>query len=146
MKKNALVLERLLAASPERVWNALTRKEEMKEWYFELSAFKAEPGFTFSFNGGDETKTYLHQCRVTEVIPQRKLQYTWKYPGFPGESLLSFELIPQGANTLLRVTHEGLDSFPQDNPDFARENFSAGWNHIIGKSLPDYLAEETAKP
>ena len=38
----------------------------------------------------------------------------------------------------LKLTHEGLDNFPA-TPDFAYENFVAGWNEIIGKLLKDYL-------
>ena len=57
----------------------------MKEWYFDLEEFKAEPGFTFSFKGiGKEGESYLHLCEVKEVLPNRKLSYTWRYDGYEG--------------------------------------------------------------
>jgi hypothetical protein len=31
-----------------------------------------------------------------------------------------------------------LETFPA-NPDFAKENFSKGWNQIIGTSLKEFL-------
>ncbi len=32
----------------------------------------------------------------------------------------------------------GLETFPA-SPQYARENFEKGWNHIIGISLKDYV-------
>ncbi|HRG88609.1 MAG TPA: SRPBCC domain-containing protein, partial [Chitinophagales bacterium] len=59
------VIERLLNAPVALVWKAISNKEEMKKWYFDLAAFKPEVGFEFSFTAGSETKQYLHLCKVT---------------------------------------------------------------------------------
>nr|WP_231635095.1 hypothetical protein [Pedobacter sp. PACM 27299] len=31
-------------------------------------------------------------CKVTTVIPEKQLSYSWKYDQFPGEMLVSFTL------------------------------------------------------
>ena len=31
-------------------------------------------------------KQWLHLCKVVEVIPQRKLSYSWKHDGYEGDS------------------------------------------------------------
>ncbi|WP_245580817.1 SRPBCC family protein [Daejeonella oryzae] len=111
----------------------------MKKWYFDIDPFEAVEGFEFNFQGGSETKKYKHLCKITEVILQRKLSYSWKYENYTGNTLVTFELFPQDDKTLLKLTHQGLDSFPSDNPDFAKENFAQGWTHIIGESLKDFL-------
>jgi uncharacterized protein YndB with AHSA1/START domain len=134
-----VVLERLLNAPIALVWDALTNKDEMKKWYFDLAAFKPEMGFKFQFTGGTETKQYLHLCEVTALIPGKKIQYSWRYDGYPGISFVSFELFAVDKQTRLVLTHTGLESFPPENPDFAKHNFVAGWNHIIGISLPGYI-------
>jgi len=77
---------------------------------------------------------------VLEVVRLRKLKYTWSYEGQEGVSYLTFELSPEEEGTRLKLTHEGLESFPQDR-DFRRENFVEGWTYILGKSLPDFLAK-----
>ena len=41
-----------------------------------------------------------------------------------GISYVTFDLIPQGDQTLLRLTHQGLESFPADNPDFSKDSFA----------------------
>ena len=66
-----IIVERIYNAPIEKVWNAITDKDEMKKWYFDLAEFKAEPGFEFQFYGeGKQGQKFLHLCKVTEVISQ----------------------------------------------------------------------------
>lgn len=140
---DAVVIERTFNAPVNRVWKALTDVDEMRQWYFDLKAFEPKVGFEFEFIVEHEGNSYHHLCRVTEAIPPRKLAYTWRYQGHEGNSLVTFELSDEGEKTRLKLTHEGLETFPQ-TPAFARENFNQGWTEIIGKSLPEYL-ESTSK-
>ena len=140
MTTEPFVIERTYKAPLTKVWKAITDKDQMKEWYFDLPAFKPEAGFSFEFEAGKEEKKYRHVCIITEVIPEKKLAYSWKYAGYKGDSLVTFELFPEGQSTRLRLTHYGLQTFPADNPDFASENFEIGWSYIIGTSLLNFLA------
>ncbi|MEN7551077.1 SRPBCC domain-containing protein [Rapidithrix thailandica] len=139
MNKKLLVIERTFKTPVEKVWRAITDKKQMKEWYFDLKEFKAEVGFEFQFNAGTENGEYLHLCKVTEVIPLKKLRYSWRYDGYPGNSFVTFELFPEGEFTRLKLSHEGLESFPKDNKDFASTNFEEGWGQIIGAFLKAHL-------
>jgi uncharacterized protein YndB with AHSA1/START domain len=141
MKAEPLVFERTLNAPIEKVWKAITDKNDMKHWYFDIAEFKPEVGFEFRFEGRKDDIVYLHLCKVTEVVPGKRLKYSWRYDGFEGISFVTFELFPVGEKTRIKLIHEGLETFPS-TPDFAKENFVEGWNYIIGKSLPDYV--ETA--
>jgi uncharacterized protein YndB with AHSA1/START domain len=134
-----VVKEVVLNAPIVNVWKAITNRNDMKEWYFELDSFRPEVGFEFQFYGEKDEKKYLHLCQITEVVPGRKLSYSWQYEGYPGNSLVTFELFPDGKNTKLRLTHEGLESFGTDNPDLAKENFEEGWNTLIGKSIKAFV-------
>src|SRR4051812_17292608 len=134
----ALIVARTLNAPVARVWEALTDVDQMREWYFDLKEFKAEPGFEFEFVVEHESNKYHHLCKVTEVIPQKKIVYTWRYKGEPGNSLVTIELFAESNMTRLRLTHEGLESFPK-TPAYARRNFEAGWNAIIGTELVNFV-------
>lgn len=137
------IIERTFDATAENVWRAITEKELMKQWYFDLPEFKAEVGFRFQFTGGKKPeKQYLHLCEITEVIPGKKLKHSWRYDGYEGNSFVTFELFADGDRTKLKLTHEGLETFPMSNPDFAKENFIAGWTSIIGTSLKEFLEKK----
>ncbi len=140
MHKEPFIIEKIFHAPVEMVWKAISDKDEMKKWYFDLAEFKPELGFEFQFSGGPSPeKMYLHLCKVTEVIKYKKLSYTWKYDGYEGNSLVTFELFSEGNKTRLKLSHYGLETFPMSNPDFAKENFGAGWSHLIAIALQDYL-------
>lgn len=140
MDTSPLVKEVAIDAPVSRVWQAITDKNQMKEWYFDLAEFKPEVGFEFSFEGGKEGGIcYVHLCKITEVVPEKKLTYSWKYRGYEGMSYVTFELFDENGKTKLVLTHEGLHTFPESNPDLARHNFEEGWTSIIQKSLKEYL-------
>lgn len=141
MKQEPIVIERVLKSPPEKVWQAITDKKKMKQWYFDLAEFKPEVGFEFSFEGGPEDRKYLHLCKVTEVVPGKKLSYSWRYSGYEGNSFVCFELFAEGKHTRLKLTHTGLETFPA-MADFARGNFEQGWTELIGKLLPGFLEKE----
>jgi uncharacterized protein YndB with AHSA1/START domain len=135
-----IVKEILIKGSSAQIWKAITNKDEMKKWYFDLQEFRAELGFRFEFWGETEHgKKYLHLCQITEVIPNEKLSYSWSYDGYVGASLVTFEIIPHGAETLVRLTHLGLETFPSENKDFRKENFNGGWEAIIRDSLKNHV-------
>ncbi len=138
-----VIVERTFPFAAAIIWKALTDKSEMKKWYFDLQEFKAEVGFAFQFSAGgkDPNQQFLHLCTITAVVPEKKLAYSWRYDGYPGDSLVTFELLEEGnSQTRLRVTHSGLETFPQ-TPELARNNFLEGWTHIINIGLKEYLDE-----
>ena len=144
-----LIKEVLLNAPIVKVWKAITDKDQMKQWYFDITEFKPEAGFEFQFYAGDEKKQWLHLCKITEVVAGKKLSYSWRYDGYAGISYVTFELFPaypgetesqrKGNGTRLKLTHTGLESFPGDVPELKRENFVEGWNQIIGTSLKEFV-------
>lgn len=139
MKQTPFVIEQTYNAPVEKVWQAITDVNQMRQWYFDLKDFKAEVGFEFSFEGGKDDDVYVHLCKVTEVEPGKKLTHSWKYEGYDGNSFVTWELFPEGDKTRVKLTHEGLESFPQNDPNFRRESFAAGWTHITGISLKEFV-------
>ena len=134
----AIVIERTLDAPVANVWQALTEVEQMRQWYFDLKDFRPEAGFEFEFIVEHEGVTYHHLCKVTEAIPHRKIAYTWRYQGEPGNSLVTFELFPDSGKTRVNLTHKGIETFPKKQ-GFARKNFEAGWTDLIGSELKQFV-------
>jgi uncharacterized protein YndB with AHSA1/START domain len=135
-----VVKEVTIDAPVAKVWEAITDRNKMKEWYFDMDEFKPEVGFEFRFYGDDKEgnkNEYLHICVIKEVIPGKKLVHTWRYDGYPGVSYVTWELFPEGRSTKVVLTHTGLETFQA--PEFSRSNFEAGWNYIVSTSLKEYL-------
>ncbi len=135
-----IVIERNFKASTAIIWNALTDLSQLKKWYFDLDGFQPVPGFRFRFAGkGSTGEEYMHDCRVLEVIPGKKIAYSWTYENREGYSVVSFELFPDGDQTRLVLTHTGVASFAANGSDFMNESFTQGWTEIIGNQLRLFL-------
>ncbi|MBL1220444.1 SRPBCC domain-containing protein [Chryseobacterium sp. L7] len=127
-------------APAEKVWNALTDKNEMKSWYFDIQDFVLETGKEFNFYEPGEAKKYHHQCKILEIIPNRKLKHTWAYPELSeAVTTVTWELQEEDTGTLLTLTHENTEGFDGLGENFSKESFTEGWNGIIGQSLKEYL-------
>ena len=90
MTSQTIIIEQMLNAPAERVWQALTDHAQLQQWYFDFADFKAEVGFEFRFIGSTEQRQYSHVCTVTEVLPCEKLSYNWRYEGYDGMSYVTF--------------------------------------------------------
>ena len=137
-QEEAVVVERTLNAPIARVWKALTDANQMRQWYFDLKEFQPQVGFEFEFVVEHEGNRYHHLCQVTDVVPQKKIAYSWRYKGEPGDSLVTFELFAEGNKTRVKVTHTGIETFPR-TPAYARKNFENGWTAIIGAELKQFV-------
>lgn len=141
MDNDPVVIERMYDSSIEKLWNALTNPTQMKQWYFDIPGFKPEVGFEFQFYGEGKTgEKFLHLCKIIEAIKNKKLKHSWSYDGYEGESFVTFELFDEEGKTRLKLTHEGLETFPVTAADdFAKANFTEGWTYITAVSLKEFL-------
>lgn len=134
-EKQPLVLTRTYDAPVGKVWRALTDKEQMVQWYFPMMEdFRPEVGFTTEFDvvHPESGNHYLHRWTVTEAVHERKIAYEWKYPDYPGNSVVSFELEPEGEKTKLTLTFRVLETFePKKYPELSIKGFTEGWTHFV---------------
>ncbi|WP_207492659.1 SRPBCC family protein [Aridibaculum aurantiacum] len=133
------VIEQVVDAPASRIWQALTDKAQMKQWYFEVDEFKPEAGFHFTFTGGDEQQTFLHLCTIIEVVDKQKLRHSWQYEGQEEQTYVTWELYEEGDKTRVKLTHEGLELIAHHGPAFATNNFHEGWKYILGTALKNHV-------
>ncbi len=125
---------------PASVWGVITLHEHLVKWYFEqLPGFEAKKGFQTSFAVRSEERTFTHIWEVTEVVPEKRISYSWSYKEYSGNSLLTMNLDRQDAGTLLTLTHRTLEDFPDGIPEFKRESCLGGWRYFINDRLKNYL-------
>ncbi len=139
-----IVVEQTFHTSINNVWNAITKVDQMRKWFFEnIESFKPEVGFRTQFSIQSQDRSFLHLWKLTEVVPMKKIVYNWKYGGYPGDSLVMFELFEQENQTKLRLTHEITESFPKDIPEFSRDSGIEGWNYFIRNRLKEFLEKNS---
>jgi len=116
------------------IWEAITNKEQMKEWYFDIQDFELKIGAEFHFYEPGEQKIFLHLCEIKEIIPQKKLAHTWTHPNHSsGSSLLTWELNEYENQTLVTLKHEGIESFADAGKEFTVESYEVGWNELLSE-------------
>ncbi|MUM18670.1 polyketide cyclase [Mycobacterium sp. CBMA271] len=104
-----------IEASPEVVFSVLSRPEHMKQWWPDEAEFAAAPGARgqISFLGDEPGEVHVYGLTLVDVDPPRRFSFRWCYPeadtANSGNSLLvTFDLTPCGAGTLLRMTEIGF--------------------------------------
>ena len=127
-------------SSPQKVWNALTDVSEMRGWYFDnIPAFEPKPGFETQFDIMVEDRIFRHIWQVTEVIPLKKIAYSWRYEAYTGSALVSFEIKDRIDFTEILFRCNVTENFEENIPEFQRESALEGWNYFIKKSLQRFL-------
>ncbi|CAN7208462.1 SRPBCC family protein [Rhizobium sp. LjRoot254] len=132
-----MTIVRRIKAPAAKVYAAITEPTQMLLWWGPDAGptLRAEadvrPGGRFSIvfrllNGDEHNPTGVYR----EVVPDRKLVFTWEWPGMPErESLVTFLLEPFDGGTKLTLIHENL---PDEE---ARESHEAGWSGLIEKLI-----------
>ncbi|SNS43091.1 Uncharacterized conserved protein YndB, AHSA1/START domain [Belliella buryatensis] len=148
MKKSdaPILVRETFDLSIELLWSYLTERELMVQWYFEnIPEFQAVLGFETEFVVENEERVFPHCWKVTVVTPLRKISYNWKYKGYAGDSNVTFELRDLGGKTELSLTHEVLEDFNDEIPEFSRASCRAGWTYFIKESLKRLVDQKAGK-
>ena len=114
-EKPSLSIQRRYSVAPEKVWRAWTDPQALKQWWgpggpeaVSVVQLDVRVGgrFRIVFGGprGDE-----HEVRgtYTEVVPNRRLAFTWTWPRTTPEreSLVTIAFKPAGSGTELDFVH-----------------------------------------
>lgn len=135
-----IVVKQVFDCRIQRLWSAITETKEMQQWYFDnMPDFKAEVGFTTSFDVQSTERTFPHVWEVTEVVPLEKLVVRWTFTGYPGISDVAFALAEVNGQTELTLTATVVEAFPTDIPEFKRESGEGGWKYFINENLAAYI-------
>jgi uncharacterized protein YndB with AHSA1/START domain len=119
-----IVVERRVSASPETIFRFFTDPDRWMRWQGVDAVIEARPGGVFRVN---VTGDGYASGEFTEVVPDRRVVFTWGWerpdsPVSPGTSIVEIELIPDGRETIVRLTHKGL-------PGEARDIHRQGWEN-----------------
>ncbi len=136
-----LIVTKQLEASPLTVWNAITKLDQMQQWFFEqIENFEPIVGFETNFVVKSGDRVFPHLWEITEVIKESKIVYSWKYEGYEGDSFVTFLLTENNSGTEISVTTKIVEDFTDGIPEFQHESCIAGWEYFLDR-LNTYLNE-----
>ena len=99
---------------PETIWEYLTKSELMEQWLMK-NDFQPIVGFDFQFRTGPIPSLDfdgIFYCKVLEIVPFKKLSYSWKSGPGEGEitldSVVIWKLEPKDKGTELFLEHSGF--------------------------------------
>jgi uncharacterized protein YndB with AHSA1/START domain len=133
-------------ASPEVVFEVISRPEHMREWWPDDARFEPVAGAPGELVWRDAAtgETMTVALAVVEVDPPKRFSFRWCFsdPDRGGPSLLvTFDLVPAGAGTRIRMTESGFREMGWESAareEQYREHASA-WDRYL-PALGTYLA------
>lgn len=130
--------EIVIDAPPAKVWGHITDPDKIAGWLMPTD-FAAEVGRGFSMHCGTQGPI---TGEVTEVIPLKKLVYTWTSALIKAETTVTITLTEENGKTRLVLEHSGWQTPPTD-PEVVDEH-DKGWAKHL-RSLQDEVAGKTSK-
>ena len=125
------------AASRQTVWEFLTRKEKLAQWFFDAEADLVD-GEEFALIKQQDDGSVLTMCwgTVLEMVRPERLVYSFSIKPFPhNKTRVVWELEEVMGGTKLSLTHEGIGAAG----DAALGLFmalDAGWDQHFSKMRP----------
>ena len=140
----SLTLKRHFAVAPEKVWRAWTDPQALRQWFgppgpqaVSVADLDLRVGGRFRMVfGGAQGKD--HECAgiYRDVVPNRKLVFTWCWPNTTPDRVSQVTILfkPAGGGTDLEFRHE------QFLDEAARDGHQRGWSESLAK-LERFLQE-----
>ena len=135
---------RVLAGSPERVFNAWIDSALLQHWLAPKVEVDAKEGGHFRLEVAKPEGVHVVTGSYLDFKPNERLVMTWVYDGPMGtakdmESLLTVELRKRGSNTEITVHHDKLT-----NRTYRDTIAKGAWTTALDK-LETVLAEPSRK-
>jgi uncharacterized protein YndB with AHSA1/START domain len=139
-----LVIKWYFPHPTEKVWECLINPELVSQWLMK-NDFKPIVGHKFNFHTKPIPKMGFDgivYCEVLEIIPLRKLVYSWKggpKPGVTGlDTLLTWTSSPENKGTKIVLEHTGFKGWK----NFIASVFmESGWKKGIPRRMGKVLNE-----
>lgn len=134
-----------IEASPEVVYEVVSRPEHLREWWPDDVEIEATPGATgfVSFGDPSESDAKVVPVTVVEADPPRRFAFRWAYedgqtPTAENSLLVAFDLEPAGTGTRLQFCETG---FREQGWEVAllEERYAehvAGWDTFLPQLAP----------
>ena len=147
MEYGSIEREIHVEASPEIVFEVISSPVHLQEWWPDEATLDPTPGAIgqLVFGNDDDPRAHVAEITVVDADPPRLFSFRWVYP--EGEVatgsnalLVTFELTPSGAGTLVRMTETGFREMGWEIAvlEETYNDHVSGWNFFIPR-LGEYV-------
>lgn len=147
MEFGTIEREIYVEASPEVVFDVVSSPDHLQHWWPDEAHYDAVPGAngTIAFGEHDAAQTVVG-FTVVDAQPPRTFSFRWTQPvgdtGVEGNSLLvTFDLVPFGGGTLLKMTERGFREMGWEAAVLEHQynEHVTGWSFYLPRIAP-YVA------
>jgi uncharacterized protein YndB with AHSA1/START domain len=144
MEFGTIEREIYVEASPEIVFEVVSSPDHLKQWWPDDARYDPTPGSTgeIVFGERDAGGTVV-AFTVVDSAPPRSFSFRWTQPAdqvaTEGNSLLvTFDLTPSGAGTLLRMTETGFREMGWEAAVLEQQyrDHISGWEFYLPRLAP----------
>ena len=105
-RSRSIEKELAIKATPERVFQALTEKEDLERWFLTKAEVDLRPGGAIRFEW-ERAGGVFNVGKILVLEPPHRLRYTWEAQS-PGVTKVTFELTAETDGTRLHLVHSGI--------------------------------------
>src|SRR5215831_14896381 len=96
--------EVFINATPQRVFQALTEKEDLERWFVQKAEVDLRPGGAIRFEWAPDA---VEMGTILVCEPPHRLSYSWEVLE-PTATTITFELTAENGGTRLHLIHTGI--------------------------------------
>jgi uncharacterized protein YndB with AHSA1/START domain len=128
----------VVEASPEVVFEVISRPEHMREWWPDDARFESIAGAPgeLVWRDAETGETTTVEMAVVEVDPPRRFSFRWCFAGADRAEpslLVTFDLTPVDAGTRISLTETGFREMGWEIAQLeeAYRDHETGWDHYL---------------
>lgn len=148
MATNKVMLHRVLAASPEKVYKAFTDPDAMPSWLppygfvckVHKMDFKVGGTYKMSFTNFTTGNSHSFGGEYLEIKPKELLRYSNQFddPGLPGQMITTIQLKAVSCGTEIYATQEGIpDVIPVEMCYLGWQESLDKLKRLVEPNIPD---------
>ena len=142
----------IIDAPADIVFKAISDEKELTNWFPDQAKLERKAGGTMQFRffakkdgqeraveGEEGAVDHTVEGRVLEIVPNKKLSYSWTNtsdPKFP-KTVVTWTLEPAGSKTRVTLVHTGFDTKSR-----WYELHNQGWSYFVEDRLAAYCSKK----
>jgi uncharacterized protein YndB with AHSA1/START domain len=154
MEYGSIEREIHIEAAPDVVFEVISSPEHIREWWdaeADLTPARGAVG-ELAWDVDGVARAHVSPITVVDAEPPRLFSFRWVYPSdeiaAPGNSLLvTFELVPSGDGTVLRLTETGFREKGWEAAVLEEQyqEHSVGWDRFVPR-IGEYVKRLVSTP